>query len=212
SSHAYQVPLCAVSPAPLGLMTPAVEVHGAAEPVSKPGLPSNCDAVQPPLELIVQVKLADPEALVVSFAVTVTLKVPAALGVPGVIQAHLSPFSAPLESVQPPGGFWSVMVSAYSCPLTMDTPSRVPLLLTKFWPQEAPMSVMYGLLVNAMSPYGELTAPPLSVVSPFQSCQAQNWPDGVLYPSGWVLCGDTMMYWAVRLSAAVVLPKWAAAL
>ena len=63
-----------------------------------------------------------------------------------------------------------------------------------------------------MSPYGEVTAPPLRVVSPFQSCQAQNWPDGVLYPSGWVLCGDTMMYWAVRFEAAVVLPKWAAAL
>src|SRR5450755_1973218 len=26
---------------------------------------------------------------------------------PGVIQAHLSPFSEPLESVQPPGGFWA---------------------------------------------------------------------------------------------------------
>ena len=60
-----------------------------------------------------------------------------------------------------------------------------------------------------MSPYGEVTAPPLSVVSPFQSCHAQNWPVGVLYPSGWVPCGDTMMYWASRFEAAVVLPKWA---
>src|SRR5215469_1075904 len=224
-------------------MTPAVEAHGAAEPVSKPGLPSSCEAVQPPPEvLMVQVKLAEPEALVVSLAVTVTEEVPAVVGVPeirpvaelidspagspvavklrvcpeaesvawicrlaavptvpvwlpglvtvtvlppglvtmawlasqvpapplpsfaqvvcianvpwpvlrskeppavpGVIQAHLSPFSSPLESVQPPGGFWSVIVSAYSWPFTMETPSRVPLLLTKFCPQEAPMSVM----------------------------------------------------------------------
>src|SRR5215510_5143845 len=54
--------------------------------------------------------------------------------VPGVIQAHLSAFSAPEESVQPPAGFWSVMVSAYSWPLTMEMPSRRPALpaLTKF--------------------------------------------------------------------------------
>ena len=65
-------------------MTPAVELHDAAEPDSKPGLPSSCcPAVQPPPEvLIVQVKLADPDAPVVSCAVTVTLKVPAADGVP----------------------------------------------------------------------------------------------------------------------------------
>ena len=65
-------------------MTPAVAVHGAAEPVSKPGLPSSCcPAVQPPPEVvIVQVKLADPEAPVVSLAVTVTLEVPAVVGVP----------------------------------------------------------------------------------------------------------------------------------
>src|SRR5690242_11515792 len=63
-------------------MTPAVEVHGAAEPVSKPGLPSNCAAEQPPVVPIVQVKLVEPDALVVSVAVTVTLKVPLALGVP----------------------------------------------------------------------------------------------------------------------------------
>src|SRR5450631_2018605 len=62
--------------------------------------------------------------------------------VPGVIQAHLSPFSEPLESVQPPGGFWSVTVSAYSCPSTIETPSSVPLELTKFWPHEEPASVM----------------------------------------------------------------------
>ncbi len=81
-------------------------------------------------------------------------------------------------SVQPPAGFWSVMVSAYSCPSTMVTPSRVPALpeLTKFCPQLAPASVMYGMLVNAMSPTVEVTAPPIRVVSPFQSCQAQKPP------------------------------------
>src|SRR5215468_1081570 len=49
--------------------------------------------------------------------------------VPGVIQA--------------PGGFWSVMVSAYSWPFTMEMPSRrpAPPALTKFSPQEAPASV-----------------------------------------------------------------------
>jgi hypothetical protein len=53
------------------------------EPVSKPGLPSSCAAVQPELaELMVQVKEADPEAPVVSFAVTVTLYVAAVVGVP----------------------------------------------------------------------------------------------------------------------------------
>src|SRR5512140_1061960 len=58
--------------------------------------------------------------------------------VPGVIQAHLSAFSAPVESVQPPAGFWSVMVSAYSWPFTMEMPSCRPALpaLTKFSPQE----------------------------------------------------------------------------
>src|SRR6266566_6709446 len=174
---------------------------GAVAPISRRGQTIGCEASQPP-----RPPLASLAQVVCIAKVPVArdrLNTPPA--VPGVIQAHLSPFSAPLESVQPPGGFWSVMVSAYSCPLTMDTPSRVPLLLTKFWPQEAPMSVMYGLLVNAMSPYGELTAPPLSVVSPFQSCQAQNWPAGVLYPAGWAPRGNTMIYWAVRLSAEVVL-------
>src|SRR5215472_13806772 len=58
-------------------MTPAVELQMVL-PDSKPGLRSSCDAVQPPLDgLIVQVKLADPDALVVSVAVTVTDEVPA---------------------------------------------------------------------------------------------------------------------------------------
>src|SRR3954454_10020354 len=64
-------------------MTPAVLVHGDAEPVSRPGLPSSCLAVQPPPpEVTVQVKLADPVAFVVSLAVTVTLLVAAVVGVP----------------------------------------------------------------------------------------------------------------------------------
>ncbi len=83
--------------------------------------------------------------------------------------------------------------------------------LTKFWPQLVPASVTYGMLVNAMSPTEELTAPPVSVVSPFQSCHAQKLPPEVLKPSGWVPFGDTMTYWALRLDAAVVLPKCEAA-
>ena len=38
----------------------------------------------------------------------------AAAPCPEEIQAHLSPFSAPLESSQPPFGNWSVIVSAIS--------------------------------------------------------------------------------------------------
>jgi hypothetical protein len=62
---------------------------------------------------------------------------------PDEIHAHLSPISYPLESVQPPAGNWSVMVSAYSCPPTIVTPSRLPAepALTKFAPQLAPASV-----------------------------------------------------------------------
>src|SRR5436305_14625273 len=62
---------------------------------------------------------------------------------PGLIQAHLSAFSSPVRSVQPPDGFWSVMVSAYSCPSTIEKPSRLPPApeRTKCVPQEEPMSV-----------------------------------------------------------------------
>src|ERR1700722_3608514 len=83
SSQAYQVPECAVSPAPFGLMTPAVAVHGAAEPVSNPGLASSWVWVpQPPAVLIRQLKEAEPCAPVASVAVTVTLEVAAVVGVP----------------------------------------------------------------------------------------------------------------------------------
>src|SRR5258706_13668068 len=92
----------------------------------------------------------------------------------------------------------------------MVTPSRVPGELTKPWPQLAPASVMYGRFVNAMSPTVDLTAPPVRVESPFQSCQAQN-PPPALKPSGVVPCGETTTYCALRFAAPVVLPKCEAA-
>src|SRR5258708_24762031 len=72
-------------------MTPAVLAHGEAEPVSNPGLPSSWVwTVQPPPELlIVQVKVAEPCAPVVSVAVTVTLEVPAVVGVPEISPEEL---------------------------------------------------------------------------------------------------------------------------
>src|SRR5882757_11275586 len=122
--------------------------------------------------------------------------------VPGLSHAHLSAFSAPLVSVQPPAGFWSVMVSEYSCPSTIVYPSRLPAVpeLTKFWPQLVPRSIVYGMLVNAMSPTDEEAAPPVRVVSPFQSCHAHQ-PALALQPSGWKLCGDRITYCALRLDA-----------
>src|SRR5947207_14692815 len=125
--------------------------------------------------------------------------------------AHLSAFSSPPASVQPPAGFWSVIVSAYSCPSTIVTPSRRPAVpvLTKFWPQLPPASATYGRLVNAMSPTVDGIGPPFSVPSPFQSCQAQKPALGKL--SGCVPCADTTTYWALRFFAALVLPKWDAA-
>src|SRR5215472_8532687 len=64
-------------------MTAGVLVHGEAEPVSNPGLPSSWVwLVQVPGLLMVHVKVAEPCAPVVSVAVTVTENVPAALGVP----------------------------------------------------------------------------------------------------------------------------------
>src|SRR5467141_3098372 len=89
---------------------------------------------------------------------------------PELIHAHSSPFSCPVNEepvllTHPPAGFWSVRVSAYSWPPTMEKPSSE--LLTKFAPQLAPRSATYGMLVKAISPYGEGAAPPpLSVVSP----------------------------------------------
>ena len=65
---------------------------------------------------------------------------------PELIQAHLSPFSSPLLSSQPPFGNWSVIVSAISCPSTIVIPAFEPRPL-KFAPHEAPASVMYGRFV-----------------------------------------------------------------
>src|SRR3984957_21025769 len=54
SSQAYQLPECEISPAPFGLMTPAVVAHGAAEPVSNPGFPSSwLWVLQPPPWLLI---------------------------------------------------------------------------------------------------------------------------------------------------------------
>src|SRR2546430_4014685 len=270
SSQAFQEPECAACDGVLS-PTPAVALHGAAVPVSKPGLPSFWPGLEhpPPDGLIVHVKVVLPlcPPLV---AVAVTVNVPAVVGVPtirpvpelmarpggrpvadhanvpfppdacnpswvwvptvpvwlpglvtvtppvpppmigwlisqppvpllksldhidciaklpvekatfaeapwpDVIHAHLSPFSKPVVSVQPPGGVWSVIVSEYSCPSTIVTPSSVPALppLTKFMPQLEPASVTYGMFVNAMSPTDELTGPPGSVVSPVPAVQA----------------------------------------
>src|SRR3954470_21870167 len=66
-------------------MTPEEALHGAAVPVSKPGLPSFWPAaVQPvpPVPLTVQLNVVEPAAPVLSFAVTVTEVVPAVVGVP----------------------------------------------------------------------------------------------------------------------------------
>src|SRR5215469_16044656 len=65
---------------------------------------------------------------------------------PEEIHAHLSPFSPPLESSQPPFGNWSVIVSAISCPATIVMPALGPKPL-KLAPQLAPASVMYGRFV-----------------------------------------------------------------
>src|SRR2546430_693392 len=83
-------------------------------------------------------------------------------GVPGVIHAHLSPFSPFTGSNQPPVlrfvaptgacGKKSETVSAYSWPSTMLKPSFVPGVFTNAWPQFADASSTYGRFVNAMSP------------------------------------------------------------
>jgi hypothetical protein len=82
------------------LITPELAVHGEAEPVSNPGLPSSCAAVHPPLDgLIVHEKDVEPEAPVPSVAVTVTLEVPAVVGVPEITpleELMLNPAGSPL--------------------------------------------------------------------------------------------------------------------
>src|SRR6516164_6657397 len=77
---------------------------------------------------------------------------------PLVNQAHRSPFSSPLLAVQPPAGNWSVIVSLYSWPSTIVTPSRLLPGLTKPAPQREPTSGTYGMLVKASS--GPAAPPP----------------------------------------------------
>jgi hypothetical protein len=71
SSQASHAPVCAGSAVEL-FKTPAVKVHGAAAPVSKPGFPiSCCAAAELMVKLIVVVWLSAPEV-----PVTVTVDVP----------------------------------------------------------------------------------------------------------------------------------------
>ena len=64
-------------------MTPADADHGAAEPVSKPGLPSRWPEQPPPPPLMVKVNAVLPPPLPpLPVAVAVTLYVPAVVGVP----------------------------------------------------------------------------------------------------------------------------------
>src|SRR6516165_6608090 len=68
---------------------------------------------------------------------------------PEAIQAQVSPTSSPDTGlVQPPDGNWSVSVSAYSWPATMENASSTPwsLRLTNFTPQLRPASLTYGML------------------------------------------------------------------
>src|SRR4029077_6628018 len=107
----------------------------------------------PPLVTMAWVKSQLPLASLAQvdcMAKVPVVRVRLAAGAPGPwLQAHRSPFSSPDGLVQPPAGFWSVTVSAYSWPLTIETPSRMPALpaLMKFSPQDAPASVTYGMLV-----------------------------------------------------------------
>src|SRR6266581_7333223 len=66
------------------------------------------------------------------------------------------------------------------------------------------------MLVNARSS-ADRTGPAGRFGSAVSSCQAQNWPDGVLNPSGCVPVGEMIAYWASRFEAAVRLPEWWAA-
>src|SRR5947209_7873999 len=81
-NQASKLPELGASPALAGWTTPLVPVHGAAAPVSKPGLPSSCAGVQPDDGFTVHMNDVFPVAPVVSLAVTMTLEVPAVVGVP----------------------------------------------------------------------------------------------------------------------------------
>src|SRR3954470_12270324 len=66
-------------------MTPDEAVHGGADPVSKPGLPSFWPEHPPPPELIVQPNVAEPETWLTSFAVAVTVYEPVVVGAPVIL-------------------------------------------------------------------------------------------------------------------------------
>ena len=110
-------------------------------------------------------------------------------------------------SVQPPAGFWSVMVSAYSWPSTIVKPSSVPAE-----PGVDEVLAAAGARVGDVRQVGERDVAvrtrrrPRSVAVPVvPGAEAAGL---VLKPSGWVPVGERMTYWALRLAAAVVLPKW----
>src|SRR6185503_5012727 len=81
--------------------------------------------------------------------------------VPVLSHAHLSAFSSPLPSNHPNPTSWSVIVSEYSWPSTIVTPSSRPDVpaLTKFSPQLFPTSGRYGRFVNAIGPDVSSTVP-----------------------------------------------------
>src|SRR5215469_10471837 len=116
---------------------------------------------------------------------------------PEEIQAHLSPFSAPLPSSQPPFGNWSVAASAISWPETMVMPASAPKPL-KLAPQLAPASVIYGRFVYASLPYEELV----------ELCHAQYC---VPNPLALAPCAVAITYWTLAFEELLVLPKCAAA-
>ena len=120
-SRASQLPACTGKLLDFFFSTPAVASHGASFPVSKPGFCSSCVRLivwvnrHPPLPLLALLAQTDCMANAPELSCS-TAAEPAVAGFGG-IQAHLSAVSSPLWSVQPPAGFWSVIVSAYSWPL-----------------------------------------------------------------------------------------------
>src|SRR5690242_4743972 len=97
SSHAFHEPECAGSEVLLSI-TAGVALHGAAVPVSNPGLPSFWPGLAhpPPPPPMVQVNDVPPEAPVLSVTVTETEKVPVVVGVP-----EISPVPELID--RPPG-------------------------------------------------------------------------------------------------------------
>jgi hypothetical protein len=84
-SHSFHDPVRAGRPVLL-VIGPEVPVHTVA-PDSKPGLPSSW--LPPPPPLMVKVNCVEPVAPAESRAVAVTVKVPAAVGVPDTVPVEL---------------------------------------------------------------------------------------------------------------------------